>query len=196
MPDLGVNPHYSMSRFMSRLKAMPMASDPDYGASTVAPTRVVSEPVSANVTPAALRLILDWRNIPGETTAQIQDKLEETLAGSLEEGCEGRIEPGVKHLRTYTGYEMTYTDAFRSFTTRANDPWLGQARQALTAALGRKVSVGTWRFATDGGHFAAAGATVIGFGPGNDALVHTVEERLPVDQLIESVVGYIALCLT
>jgi acetylornithine deacetylase/succinyl-diaminopimelate desuccinylase-like protein len=57
------------------------------------------------------------------------------------------------------------------------------------------MEVGTWRFATDGGHFAAEGATVLGFGPGDEALVHTVEERLPVEQLVECLVGYTALSL-
>jgi acetylornithine deacetylase/succinyl-diaminopimelate desuccinylase-like protein len=57
------------------------------------------------------------------------------------------------------------------------------------------VEVGTWRFATDGGHFAATGATVLGFGPGDDTVVHTVKECLPVEQLVEAAVGYLALCL-
>jgi len=35
-----------------------------------------------------------------------------------------------------------------------------------------------WRFATDGGHLAEMGATALGFGPGDDRLVHTVEERI------------------
>jgi acetylornithine deacetylase/succinyl-diaminopimelate desuccinylase-like protein len=69
------------------------------------------------------------------------------------------------------------------------------AQEVLAEALGREVQIGIWRFATDGGHLAAAGAAVLGFGPGDDALVHTVEERLDLDQLVESVVGYAALCL-
>jgi acetylornithine deacetylase/succinyl-diaminopimelate desuccinylase-like protein len=68
--------------------------------------------------------------------------------------------------------------------------------EAPGEVLGRKVEVGTWRFATDDGHLAAAGATAIGFGPGGDRLVHTLEERLPVDQLLESTVGCLALCTT
>jgi acetylornithine deacetylase/succinyl-diaminopimelate desuccinylase-like protein len=55
--------------------------------------------------------------------------------------------------------------------------------------------LGTWRFATDGAHFAAAGATVLGLGPGDDTVVHTVQERLPLDQLVESTVAYLALAL-
>ncbi len=195
MPDLAVNPHFSLARFVQGLRALDMAAAPDYGASTVAPTRVVSEPGSANVTPSTIHLVLDWRNIPGESPDQIVSKLEALLANSLEPGCQGRVEVVTKRLVSYTGFHMTYADTFPSFTTPPDHPWLAQAQATLATALGRDVEVGTWRFATDGGHFAAAGATVLGFGPGDDAVVHTEAERLPVEQLVESVVGYMALGL-
>lgn len=195
MPALGVNPHFSMGRFLAGLRAMEMASDPDYGASTVVPTRVVSEPLSANVTPSSLHLALDWRNVPGEEPDEIVAKLDGVLAGSLEAGCRGLIEVVTKDLVSFTGLQMTFLDSFPSFTTAEDHPWLDEARSVLATALGRPVEVGTWRFATDGGHFAAEGATVLGFGPGDEALVHTVEERLPVEQLVECLVGYTALTL-
>jgi succinyl-diaminopimelate desuccinylase len=195
MPDLGVNPQFSMARFVTGLRKLHMAADPVYGSSTVAPTRVVSAPSSSNVTPSMLRLALDWRNVPGEGNEEIVDGLETLLARSLEPGCQGRIEVATRELVSYTGLRMSYPDAFASFTTAADHPWLCEAQRTLATALGREVEVGVWRFATDGGHMAAAGATVIGFGPGDDAVVHTVEERLPLDQLVESVVGYMALAL-
>ena len=64
---------------------------------------------------------------------------------------------------------------------------------ALEALLRRPVSLDIWPFATDGGHFAESGATVIGFGPGNAALVHTSDERLPLGDLVESTVAYAGL---
>jgi succinyl-diaminopimelate desuccinylase len=195
MPDLGVNPHFSMMHFVDKLRSLHMASDPDYGASTVAPTRVVSEPGSANVTPGELRLVLDWRNTPGEGPEEILRKLEQPLAHSLESGCRGRVELATKELTTYTGFQMTFPDTFPSFTTDADHPWLAQAQELLTSALRRDVEVGVWRFATDGGHFAAAGTTVLGFGPGDDTLVHTVEERIGLDELVEGVVGYASLAV-
>lgn len=194
-PDLTVNPHFSMARFVSRLDSLHMIADSTYGSSTVTPTRVISEPESANVTPAALRLVLDWRNIPGEGPEEIKDKLAGLLSPSLESGCQGRIELVTKELVSYTGFQMSYPDEFPSFTTATDHPWLVEAQENLAEALDCEVDVGTWCFATDGGHFAAAGATVIGFGPGDASVVHTVEERLPLEQLVESVVGYVILAL-
>jgi len=195
MPDLAINPHFSAARFVAGLRDLEMAADPAYGISTVAPTRIWSEPSSANVTPAALHLVLDWRNVPGERPEAIVAKLEALLAGSLEPGCGGRIAVSEKELVSYTGIRAAYPDIFPSFTTAVDDPWLLDAQAALSAALGREVEIGVWRFATDGGHLAEAGATALGFGPGDDRLVHTVEERISLAQLVESVVGYLALSL-
>jgi succinyl-diaminopimelate desuccinylase len=195
MPHLGVNPHYSMARFVSGLSGLEMARDPVYGTSTVAPTRVTSRPESANVTPSDLRLALDWRNVPGESVVDILSKLQDLTARTLDPGCQGRIEVGTKELTTYTGRRMSYPDEFPSFTTPADDPWLAELQAALQAVLRREVGIDIWRFATDYGHFASAGARVLGFGPGDATVVHTVEERLPVKQLAEGVVGYTAICL-
>jgi succinyl-diaminopimelate desuccinylase len=195
MPDLGINPHFSLARFLAGLRSLPMVRDETYGPSTVAPTRLRSQPESANVTPAALELVLDWRNVPGESPEEIRERLGALVAGSLEAGCRGSVDLASKELTTYTGLTMSYPDAFPSFTTPAHSIWLRLAQEVLAAALSRGVEVGIWRFATDGGHFAAAGATVIGFGPGDDTLVHTVQERLPLDQLIESAIGYLTLSL-
>jgi succinyl-diaminopimelate desuccinylase len=195
MPHLGVNPHFSLARFLDGLKTLPMAADPDFGASTVAPTRVQSEPQSTNVTPSALHLVLDWRNVPGEGPEEMLAKVGDLQAGSKDPGCRCSVQVAVKELVSYTGIAMEYEDAFPSFATAADDPYLLQAQAVLSDVLARDVEIGSWRFATDGGHFAEAGATVIGFGPGDDRVAHTVEERLSLDQLVESVVGYLAILM-
>jgi putative selenium metabolism hydrolase len=195
MPELGTNPHFSMARFLTGLRNSTMAVDPVYGASTVAPTRVASKPQSANVTPSELSLVLDWRHVPGEEVDEIVSALEALVAGSLEGGCEGKVQVVMKELTSYTGLQMGYPDVFPSFTTPSDEPWLIESRSVLAAAWKRDVEVDIWRFATDGGHFAAAGANVLGFGPGDDGVVHTVRERVPVEELLEAAVGYAALAL-
>lgn len=195
MPDLGANPHYTAARLVAGLRGLEMASQEPYGTSTVAPTRVVSEPASTNVTPAVLQITLDWRNVPAERPEEIVAKVERLLTAVLEPGCQGRVSVHRRELVSYTGLRAAYPDVFPSFSTAAGDPWLVQSRASLASALGREVEVGIWRFATDGGHLAQAGWQVLGLGPGDDRLVHTVEERISIDELIEAVVAYLALAL-
>lgn len=195
MPGLGINPHFSMARFVEGLQCLEMESDPVYGKSTVAPTRIEANPNSANITPTTLELVLDWRNIPSESPEGILVKLNRLLRDSLLADCEGKVEIATKELTSYKGFELRYRDCFPSFTTAADHPWLCDSRVALERTLGRSVETGSWRFATDGGHFAEAGTAVLGFGPGDDAVVHTTVERLSVDEMVESVVGYMTLSL-
>jgi len=49
------------------------------------------------------------------------------------------------------------------------------------------------RCATDGGHFHAAGIPTIGYGPGDETLAHTIEERIDLDDLVAGLVGNAAL---
>ena len=138
MPDLGVNPHFSVARFLQGLRELPMLSAPDYGASSVAPTLVSSEPRGTNITPSTIRLALDWRNVPGEDLPAILGKLEELLDRSLEPGCQGAIETGSREMETYTGLRMRYDDSFASFTTPHYSPSLVED---LEQAWGAEVSV-------------------------------------------------------
>ena len=41
----------------------------------------------------------------------------------------------------------------------------------------------------------AAGIPTVGFGPGDDTLPHTNQERISLAQMEEAVVGYVALML-
>jgi acetylornithine deacetylase/succinyl-diaminopimelate desuccinylase-like protein len=52
-----------------------------------------------------------------------------------------------------------------------------------------------WRFATDAGYFVQKGAIVLGFGPGYEQVIHTVEEHISIPMMVEAVVGCAALAL-
>jgi acetylornithine deacetylase/succinyl-diaminopimelate desuccinylase-like protein len=66
----------------------------------------------------------------------------------------------------------------------------------LAEVLGRDEGIDIWRFATDGGHLMAAGIPTIGFGPGDERLAHTNQERMSLAQMEEAIVAYAALILT
>jgi acetylornithine deacetylase/succinyl-diaminopimelate desuccinylase-like protein len=159
----------------------------------VAPTLYRTDQTSANVTPGEAQLTLDWRNVPGETAEQIVQRLAPLLAESLPPGAEGRVYVPSKRITSYTGHVEDLPSIFPSFVLPAGHPVLQAAGSILSQALGRPVPLGIWQFATDGGHLMAAGVPVLGFGPGDPALAHTNRERLPVDALLEGLVGYMAL---
>jgi len=193
MPELGINPHYVLAGFLTRLQSLPMQSHPVFGRASVAPTRYVTDQTSTNVTPGEARLTLDWRNLPGQTPDEIVRTLQAALDESLPAGAQGQVGVAVNNLGTYTGRSVAITLAFPPFELPA-DHWLVTgAQQALSRALARPVPVSVWRFATDGGQIMAAGIPTVGFGPGDPTLVHTNRERIGTAALVEGLTGYLAL---
>jgi putative selenium metabolism hydrolase len=192
-PARGANPHYAIARFLTKLPEMRMVSDSVFGYSTVAPTLVHSDQTSGNVTPSELRLMLDWRNIPSETTEQILAKVQKVLDANPEPGVRAQVSLNQSRLQTYTGLAEARDVTHPGYALPADHLLVTTARAALQSALEREVDLGSWLFATDGGHLMAAGIPTIGFGPGDENEAHTIHDRVAVAQLREATVGYLAL---
>lgn len=192
-PARGVNPLAVVARFLLALEELEMPEDPELGPATVAPTLFRTDQRSRNVIPGETWLTLDWRNVPGERAEEIRSRLQELADGSRIEGATAEIEIPVHRRRSYTGLEADVPDENPPYSLPADHPALELAATVLEPALGRRPPTGTWTFATDGGHFARAGLTVIGFGPGEEALAHTVRESIAVSEIEEALAGNAAL---
>lgn len=197
VPHQGVNPHAVMARFIRRLETLPLAHDETFGCSTVAPTLYLTDQRSSNVLPGEACLHLDWRNVPGETAGDVLAQLQPVLDACLAEveGSRGELRLHTHDLRTYTGQAEALPAVFPSFGLTADDPLACKGRRVLARALSRPVDVIIWPFATDGGHLMAAGVPTIGFGPAEAHALHTVRENVPLEMLIEGMLGYTALAL-
>jgi succinyl-diaminopimelate desuccinylase len=197
VPHQGVNPHAVLARFIRRLETLSLAHDETFGSASVAPTLYLADQRNSNVLPGEIRLHLDWRNVPGETADDVLAQLEPVLEACLAEvkGSQGELLLHTHDLCTYTGQTGTFSSVFPSFGLAADDPLVLKGQRVLARALARPVNVGIWRFATDGGHLMAAGVPTIGFGPAEERAVHTVCENVPLEMLVEGMLGYAALAL-
>jgi acetylornithine deacetylase/succinyl-diaminopimelate desuccinylase-like protein len=198
VPGSGVNPLYSAARLLVALEQMRFAVDPDYpflGPTTVAPTLVSTDQTSANVVPGECGLTLDFRNSPIDSPEVILRRVRELLSASLGSGAAGLAEIMPKTLVSYTGMPVTLGNAAPAFGIAPDRPLVTGAQAALNAALRRDVPTKIWPFCTDAGHLVAAGIEVIGFGPGHEEVIHTVNERISIDMMIEAMVGNAALAI-
>jgi putative selenium metabolism hydrolase len=197
VPHLAVNPHYGAAAFLVQLSSLVMIQDDILGGSSVAPTLYFTDQRSPNVTPGQVYLTLDWRNVPTETpeeiVAKIQRLLDTCLAAEALAGIQAVVEVKTQEFITYTGMTRLMPAIFPSFLLAEDDRFVRAARSTLVEALGRDDGVDIWRFATDGGHLMAAGIPTIGFGPGDERLAHTNQERISLAQMAEAVVAYTAL---
>ena len=195
VPETGVNPHFSAARFLSGLRQLPMAQDPDFGASTVAPTLYWTDQQSANVIPGEVAVYLDWRGVPGESPEMVLEKLRALLEASLEPHCRGSVEMNTLHITTYTGYTEDCLRVAPGFALPPDHPLILKARRVLESALQRPVDVIRWQFCTDGAYLDLAGIPTIGFAPASAEFPHTVEDRIEIQAMIDGLVGYMALAL-
>jgi acetylornithine deacetylase/succinyl-diaminopimelate desuccinylase-like protein len=172
-----------------------MVQDAFLGPATVAPTLYTTDQVSANVIPGRVEIILDWREIPAESPEDILSRLQQLLDGSLVDGCEGDLIQRDITATTWTGQEHTWPRVSPAFCVPAEGPLVTTAQAALQDLYGRKVQVGHWQFATDGGHLMKAGVRCVGFAPGDETLVHTTQEHISIDEMVLGMAGNMALAL-
>lgn len=196
-PERGKNPHYAAARFMLAIEHLDMAPHATFGGSSVSPTWYETDQSSGNVTPGTVSVFLDWRNVPGETEADVVERLEPLMQDAVKTvaGIRGAISVHGRDVQTYTGLSGSMPSTL-PFETAADDPALIAANHALEGVFGRDVAVGTWTFATDGGHLHQHGVTVLGFGPSEERFAHTIDDQVPVAQLREALLGNVALALT
>jgi putative selenium metabolism hydrolase len=180
VPEQGRNPLDVMAEVIKRLKDIPMKHDPDLGSATVAPTMIRTDQTSANVVPGEARLTCDWRTVPGQSGEEAQRILLEIAKSARIDGTDVDVSVPAAHASTYTGLTKDWPTSHLAFLLPKDHAALAAAARILQEAIGLTGPPGVWRFATDGGHFAAAGCTVIGFGPGDDGLAHTVHEAIEI----------------
>ncbi len=200
VPHLGANPHYGAAVFLQALAGLSLGQEEMLGQSTVAPTLYQTDQFSPNVIPSLVQLTLDWRNVPSETPEMIVQKTNALLADALAgtpyaASLKARAAISKKVFTTYTGVTEDFPSVFPSFLMPLQHNLVQTAHKTLAEALNRDDGIGVWRFATDGGHLMEAGIPTLGFGPGNDQLAHTNQERIPLTQIEEALVGYAALML-
>jgi acetylornithine deacetylase/succinyl-diaminopimelate desuccinylase-like protein len=195
VPALARNPLESAAALLLRLKGLEMRADAALGPSSVAPTSVRTDQASLNVIPAEVWVTCDWRNVPSEREDEVRARLQRVADECCIEGTRCEVTVPSISVRTYTGHAASYPACIPGFLTAADHPAVTAARRALKEAVGLDAETGVYRFATDGGIFAPRADAVIGFGPGDGTLAHTVEERIALTDLERGLHGNRALAL-
>ncbi len=168
------NPHFALAEFIKRLEHVELPVHPILGRSSITPTVIYADTASNNLTPNTIKLTLDWRTVI-ETGADVRTILTELIHNlpatfvsydDWQSGPDGVKNPG--------------------FVTEPDHPLVLALRQARDPVL-KALEPGLWKFATDGRHAHALGIPCVGFGPGLEALAHTTEERIDIEQLEDHV---------
>ncbi|MFC2021927.1 YgeY family selenium metabolism-linked hydrolase [Chloroflexota bacterium] len=198
-PWRGINAVYKMLPVLSRVQDLDrnLPSHELLGKSSITLTVISCSPGRLSITPDLCSVCLDRRLIPGETVEQTLAQIETILKDIRQEDSSFQGFVRVREVE-----EVSYTTT-KTLVGKAMPPWListdhpkvVQTRTALSK-LGYKPECGYWDFATDGSHTAGVlGIPTVGYGPGEESLAHTSQERISLDSLVQSVTGNAAIAL-
>ena len=156
-------------------------SAPLLGSATMAPTALETLPRSRNVIPDRVRIVLDWRVIPGATADELRNRVDAFLSERLKlpEGWSYNVAYSVEPQRTYTGKTRDRKMFTPGFLMSGEHAVVQAAVRVISNQTGRTPQLRPWAFATDGGHSCGVhGIPTIGFAPGEERYAHTNRERL------------------
>ena len=175
--------------------AATLEADPVLGRSTFVPTGVETEPASPNVIPDRVRVIVDWRVLPGTNAAEALEAVRSHLAAvPLADGLSLDVRYSTVRQTTYTGRDTERNLFTHGYRLDEAHPVVLTARAAIADATGAAPTLRPWTFATDGGRAADVhGIPTIGYGPGEERFAHTNRERLALDEMKHSFEAYPAL---
>ncbi len=189
------NPLFPLARFIDALPEASATLAKGVSYLTVTPTAIASSPAGPNLTPSELTQTLDVRVGPGVEVGKIRQELDVLLQKHLGPACSGSVEIARQGLRTYTGLESAVDDVVPGYELPPDDAWAREAGERLRMALGYDPWGELARFTCDACRLGQAGIPTLLFGPGDIGLAHSADERIPIKQLLDGVVAYMALVL-
>ena len=194
-PELGINPHYFLAKFIGLLDTLELGEDPFFGKSSFAPTMITTSETGSNTIPAQLTLTIDFRNVFSDTPEVVVEKLQAIVekCGPEETGVKVEIEVIKNPITCYTGLVREACEGEPAFEIKRGHEVVQKSKKSLDEAYDKDVEVIVWDFATDSGHFLEAGIPTIGFSPADARMCHTTEERIDIEMMKEGLIGYMAL---
>ena len=199
-PWLGVNAVEKSAKVIDRVGKMMAAKtieDEYLGKPGIALTMYHCEPNELCIVPDKAVIVYDRRLIPGETVegaiAEIQAIVDEIAAEDPEFRASVSINSNLR--RAYTGREEVIESSKEVWIIDRTHPFIAACAEGLEE-LGEPLVYDYWAFSTDIPMLASRmHKPVIGYGPGQDYLIYTTEEKVRLDLLERSLYSYIAMYL-
>ena len=192
MPHRGDNAVYKIARIVREIEKLNgrLKDDPFLGRGTIAVTYIDCQTPSRCAVPGGAFIHLDRRLTVGESKASAVGEVRDAVRRA---GVTAKVEVLRYSRPSYTGlrYEME-----KYFPSWCEPPDAAQVRAAVSTyrdLFGREPKVGRWTFSTNGVSIAGRlGIPCVGFGPAREEVAHTVNDSVPIEQLVKCAAFYAA----
>lgn len=195
--QMGDNAIYKMLPLIAGIEALndQLPTHPFLGQGRITVTRISSVSPSDNAVPDECRIFIDRRVTFGES----KEGVIETIKGLIpaDKAADFTVEELVYDTPSHTGAVFPYEKYFPSWALDETDPFVQAGHDVTEAVWGRRDPAGKWDFSTNGNYWRGkAGIPSIGFGPGDEIYAHSVNEHVPLADVVEATKFYALLPAT
>lgn len=190
-PERGINAIYIASAIALEIEKLNerLTYDDFLGKGSITVTEVISKSPSLCAVSDYARLHLDRRLTAGETKESAVREIEEIIRG-----MNARVELLHFSGKAYTGLEYGMDTYFPTWKMAEEHEAVQKGIVTFRKLFGKEPMVDKWTFSTNGvmtcGTF---GIPTIGFGPGNEILAHSPDEKVAISDLVAASAFYAAL---
>ena len=187
---LGDNALYKMTEVLRAIPELDarLPSDAFLGRGSIVATHIDVRAGSLNVVPDRCSIVLDRRLTFGETAEQALAQVRALLPSQ-----DFAVEILNYTQPSYNGYRREHAQIFPVWAFEETHPFV-QAAVATSRELEMDATTGKWNFSTNGAYWAGtAKIASVGFGPGDEAGVHIVDECIRVEDVVRATEWYALL---
>jgi putative selenium metabolism hydrolase len=187
-PHLGVNAIHLMMKVIEAADQIELGEHPLLGPAILALTDIISEPYPAySVIPARCKATYDRRLLPGESIEDVLGAIT-SLPALKDINFNAKIAEG-EH-QAYTGKMLRAHKFFPAWELDESHSYVQKALSGLRAS-GLDPDTRAYRFCTNAAYsIGEAGIPTIGFGPGAEGDAHVVDEKISLEDLEKTALGY------
>lgn len=192
---LGDNAVYKMASIINLIRELDrrfrfgMGAHPIQGHPSIAVTDVDVRTNSINAVPNQFTIYLDRRMTIAETREGVINTIKGLIPDYLQE--EIVVEELYYDTPSYTGFNFPLEKYFPPWLLEDSHPLAQAGLKSIRDLWGDDRPLGTWDFSTNGTYWAGkAGIPSIGFGPGDERTAHTIQENVPLDDMVSATEFY------
>ncbi len=192
-PHLGHNALKPMAQLVTLLSGLPMPVDELLGPAILEVTDIISHPYPAlSVIPERCRATFDRRLLVGETQEDVLGEVQALLDAFMQDAPEVRATASIAmdRIDTWAGGLLEAPNMAPAWRMADDAPIVRAGMRALEHA-GLLPMLSHYAFCTNGSESAGRrGIPTIGFGPGEEAEAHRIDESIEVAHLQAAVDCY------
>lgn len=191
---LGDNAIYKLLPVISGIRDLEaqLGNHPFLGHGKITVSDMTVHTPSINAVPDEAVIYIDRRMTFGETKEEAIRQVQALIPAADREAV--TVEELFYDEPSYTGFVFPVDKYFPAWAIGEDHPLVQAGQQARQLAGLPDAPSGKWDFSTNGIYWAGkAGIPSIGFGPGDERVAHTVDECVPLADVVQATVFYALL---